>query len=122
MRDDAKTHAEQDLERRGAADTRNLADQTIYTAEKIMRDSGDKLSESTKADLQAKIDGLRADINTDRYDEVEQKTNDLRQMIEAAGVDMNAQQEAQVGGSAPDPEGDETSDQDDVVDGEIEDA
>jgi len=123
MRDDAKTHAEQDLERRGAAETRNLADQTIYTAEKIIHDSSDKLSESMKADLQAKIDGLRADINADRYDEVEQKTNDLRQMIEAAGVDMNAQQEeAQVGGSAPDPEGDETSDQDDVVDGEFEDA
>ncbi len=123
MRDDAKTHAEQDLERRGAAETRNLADQTIYTAEKIILDSSDKLSESMKADLQAKIDGLRADINADRYDEVEQKTNDLRQMIEAAGVDMNAQQEeAQVGGSAPDPEGDETSDQDDVVDGEFEDA
>jgi len=123
MRDDAKTHAEQDLERRGAAETRNLADQTIYTAEKTIHDSSDKLSESMKADLQAKIDGLRADINADRYDEVEQKTNDLRQMIEAAGVDMNAQQEeAQVGGSAPDPEGDETSDQDDVVDGEFEDA
>ena len=122
MRDDAKTHAEQDLERRGAAETRNLADQTIYTAEKVIYDSGDKLSESMKADLQAKIDGLRADINADRYDEVEQKTNDLHQMIEAAGVDMNAQQDAQVGGSAPDPEGNETSDQDDVVDGEFEDA
>ncbi len=122
MRDEAKTNAERDLELRGVAETRNRADQIIYTAEKIIQDSGDKLSESTKADLQAKIDGLRADINADRYDEVEQKTNDLRQMIEAAGVDINAQQEAQVGGSAPDPEGDESSDQDDVVDGEFEDA
>jgi len=94
---------------------------TIYTAEKIMHDSGDKLSESSKADLQGKIDGLRSDINADRYDAVEQKTNELRQMIEAAGVDMNAQQAEQVGGSAP--EGDEPSDQeDDVVDGEFEDA
>jgi molecular chaperone DnaK len=120
MRDEAKTHAEQDLERRGAAETRNRADQTIYTAEKIMHDSGDKLSESSKADLQAKIDGLRSDINADRYDAVEQKTNELRQMIEAAGVDMNAQQAEQVGGSTP--EGDEPSDQEDVVDGEFEDA
>ena len=120
MRDEAKTYAEQDLERRGAAETRNRADQTIYTAEKIMHDSGDKLSESSKADLQAKIDGLRSDINADRYDAVEQKTNELRQMIEAAGVDMNAQQAEQVGGSTP--EGDEPSDQEDVVDGEFEDA
>ncbi len=121
MRDEAKTNAERDLELRGVAETRNRADQIIYTAEKIIQDSGDKLSESTKADLQAKIDGLRADINADRYDEVEQKTNDLRQMIEAAGVDINAQQEEQVGGSAP--EGDEPPDQDDdVVDGEFEDA
>jgi molecular chaperone DnaK len=120
MRDEAKTHADQDLERREVAETRNRADQTIYTAEKIMHDSGDKLSESSKADLQAKIDGLRSDINADRYDAVEQKTNELRQMIEAAGVDMNAQQAEQVGGSTP--EGDEPSDQEDVVDGEFEDA
>ncbi len=121
MRDEAKTNADRDLELRGVAETRNRADQIIYTAEKIIQDSGDKLSESTKADLQAKIDGLRADINADRYDEVEQKTNDLRQMIEAAGVDINAQQEEQVGGTAP--VGDESPDQDDdVVDGEFEDA
>lgn len=120
MRDEAKTNAERDLERREVAETRNRADQTIYTAEKIMLDSGNKLSESIQADLQAKIDGLRSDINADRYDAVEQKTNDLRQMIEAAGVDMNAQQEEQVGGSAPG--GDEPSNQDDVVDGEFEDA
>ncbi len=121
MRDEAKTHAEQDLERRGAAEIRNRADQTIYTAEKLMHDSGDKLSESSKADLQAKIDGLRADVNADRYDAVEQKTNDLRQLIEAAGVDVHAQSEGQVGGGAP--ESDDTSDkEDDVVDGEFEDA
>ncbi len=120
MRDEAKTHAEEDLERRGAAETRNRADQTIYTAEKLMHDSGDKLSESSKADLQAKIDGLRADVNADRYDEVEQKTNDLRQLIEAAGVDIHAQAEGQVGSGAS--EGDETSAKDDVVDGEFEDA
>lgn len=120
MRDEAKTHAEQDRERRGAAETRNRADQTIYTAEKLMHDSGDKLSESNKADLQAKIDGLRADVNAERYDAVEQKTNDLRQLIEAAGVDVHAQPEGQVGSGAP--KGGETSDKDDVVDGEFQDA
>ncbi|MCK4742120.1 MAG: molecular chaperone DnaK [Anaerolineales bacterium] len=120
MRDEAKTHAEQDRERRGAAETRNRADQTIYTAEKLMHDSGDKLSESNKADLQAKIDGLRADVNAERYDAMEQKTNDLRQLIEAAGVDVHAQPEGQVGSGAP--EGSETSDKDDVVDGEFQDA
>jgi len=120
MRDEAKTHADQDRERRGAADTRNRADQTIYTAEKIMLASGGKLSDSIKANLQAKIDGLRADVNADRYDAVEQKIKELRQLIEDAGVDMNTQQEEQVGSGAP--EGDETSDKDDVVDGEFQDA
>ena len=119
MCDEAKTHAEYDLERRGAAETRNRADQAIYTAEKLMHDSSDKLSESMKADMRAKIDGLRADINADRSDEVEQKTNDLRQLIEAAGVDINAQTGGQVGGGAPD--GKETSDKNDVVDGEFQD-
>ncbi|MCK5634889.1 MAG: hypothetical protein KAI06_07370, partial [Anaerolineales bacterium] len=80
---------------------------------------GDKLSDSAKADLQAKIDGLRADINAESYDAVEQKIIDLHQLIEAAGVDIHAQQEGQVGSGAP--ESDETANKDDVVDGEFQD-
>ena len=119
MRDEAETHAEEDLERRGVAETRNRIDQAIYTAEKLILDSGDKLSDSAKADLQAKIDGLRADINAESYDAVEQKIIDLHQLIEAAGVDIHAQQEGQVGSGAP--ESDETANKDDVVDGEFQD-
>jgi len=119
MRDEAETHAEEDLERRGAAETRNRIDQAIYTAEKLMLDSGDKLSDSAKADMQAKIDGLRSDVNAESYDTVEQKIIDLHQLIEAAGVDIHAQPDAQVGGGAP--ESDETANEDEVADGEFQD-
>ena len=120
MRDEAKTHAEEDLERRGAAETRNQANQTIYTAEKILHDNSDKLSESMRADMQAKIDGLQADLNSDQYDAMEQKINEIHQLIEAVGAETSAAQEGQVGGSAP--EGEQEPDQDDVVDGEVQDA
>ncbi|MGB2896135.1 MAG: molecular chaperone DnaK [Anaerolineales bacterium] len=120
MRDEAETHAEEDLERRGAAEARNRIDQAIYTAEKLISDSGDKLSDSAKAELQAKIDGLRADVNAESYGAVEQKIIDLHQLIEAAGVDIHAPQDGQVGGGAP--ESDETANKDDVVDGEFQDA
>ena len=119
MRDEAETHAEEDLERRGAAETRNRIDQAIYTAEKLMLDSGDKLSDSAKADMQAKIDGLRSDVNAESYDTVEQKIIDLHQLIEAAGVDIHAQPDAQVGGGTP--ESDETANEDEVADGEFQD-
>ncbi|MCJ7824280.1 MAG: molecular chaperone DnaK [Anaerolineales bacterium] len=122
MRDEAKTNAEADLERRGAAETRNQVNQAIYTAEKIMKDRGDKLSDSIVADMQAKMDGLRADVNAERYDAVEQKINDLHQLIEAAGVDIPTQQEGQVGGGAPEGDGDQASEKDDVIDGEFQDA
>lgn len=119
MRDEAKTHAEEDLERRGAAETRNQANQTIYTAEKILHDNSDKLSESMRADMQAKIDGLQADLNSDQYDAMEQKINEIHQLIEAVGAETSASQEGQVGGNAP--EGEQEPDQDDVVDGEVQD-
>jgi molecular chaperone DnaK len=56
---EAEGHAAEDHSRREAAEARNQADHVAYQTEKTLKEYGDKLSESEKADIQAKLDALR---------------------------------------------------------------
>ena len=44
MMREAEAHADEDKKRREEIETRNRADQAVYAAERMVKDSGDKLS------------------------------------------------------------------------------
>ncbi|HXG88686.1 MAG TPA: molecular chaperone DnaK [Vicinamibacterales bacterium] len=67
MMREAESHAEDDKKRRDDIESRNKADQAVYTAERMLRDTGDKVSaadrgaiESAIADLKKAIEGGEA--------------------------------------------------------------
>jgi molecular chaperone DnaK len=62
MMRDAEAHADEDKRRREEIETRNRADQTVYAAEKMLADMGDKLTAGDKAAVQTEIDGLKSAI------------------------------------------------------------
>ena len=41
---EAESHAEEDRKRKEEIETRNRADQAMYAAEQMLKDSGDKMS------------------------------------------------------------------------------
>src|SRR5438094_497531 len=49
MRRDAESHADEDKKKRELIDLRNEADQSIWQIEKLMKEAGDKITESDKA-------------------------------------------------------------------------
>ncbi|THB70403.1 MAG: molecular chaperone DnaK, partial [Desulfovibrio sp.] len=57
---DAESHAEEDKKKQKLIETRNQADTLIYTTEKSIKDLGDKLDAETKADIEAKMEALKA--------------------------------------------------------------
>jgi len=59
MKHDAEAHAEEDKGKKEAAETKNLADQMIYTAEKTIKDAGDKISAEIKSSVEAKVADLK---------------------------------------------------------------
>src|SRR5215216_490757 len=63
MMKDAESHAEEDKKRREEIETRNRADQTVYAAEKMIQDMGDKLEASDKAAVQSAIETLKSAVN-----------------------------------------------------------
>jgi molecular chaperone DnaK len=62
MMKEAEAHAEEDRKRKEEIETRNQADQSAYAAERMLKDSGDKLSSSDKQPIESAIEDLKRAI------------------------------------------------------------
>jgi molecular chaperone DnaK len=66
MMREAEAHADEDKKRREEIETRNRADQAGYAAERMLKDTGDKLSSSDRAAVESAIEELKkASAGTD---------------------------------------------------------
>ena len=117
MVEEARQHADEDARRKETAELRNTADNTIFTAEKLLEDFDGQLPEDTKKQTREKIDALRQAMEGDDNDNLRALTDDLAQFIQALGAQMHQQQGAQ----EPDPaaQGKTSRDDEDVVDAEF---
>src|SRR6195952_5157308 len=59
---EAEQYAAEDASRRESVETRNQADQLVYTTEKFLADNGDKIPEDVKTEVQADLDALKATL------------------------------------------------------------
>ncbi len=59
MQQDAEAHAEEDKKKQQLAETKNLADQMVHTAEKALKDAEGKIGDDIKSSVQAKIDDVK---------------------------------------------------------------
>jgi len=71
---EAEKYAEEDKKRKEVVDTKNNLDQMIFGIEKVMKDSGDKLSEEDKTKLTAEMDSAK---------EVLKNSDDVEKLKEA---------------------------------------
>lgn len=77
MKKEAETHEAEDKKKKEEIDARNLADQMIYTAEKAIRDAGDKINEDVKTGVNTKIEDLRKIKDSGSLDDVKKATEAL---------------------------------------------
>src|ERR671937_398203 len=59
MMREAESHAEDDKKRREEIETRNRADQAIYGAERMVKDTGDKLGAADRQAIETAIDAVK---------------------------------------------------------------
>jgi molecular chaperone DnaK len=84
MMREAEAHAEEDRKRKEEIETRNHADQQAYAAEKMLKDSGDRLPASEKAPIESAIEDLKRAI----------EKNDVADMKKAMDALNTAQHKA----------------------------
>jgi len=84
-------------------ETRNLADGLCYTAEKSLKDAGDKVPEDLKKDIEGKIKSIRDNLQTDSMDTLKQKTQDLSNTLQKIGEYMYKQGSQDAGSQSQNP-------------------
>ena len=100
--EEAERYAEEDKKRKEEVDIKNQAESLVFQSEKALADFGDKVSESDKAPIQAKIDELKKAMEGGNTSDIKAKTDELQKAVydlsskvyQAAGA---AQQAAQGG-------------------------
>ena len=65
MMREAESHAEEDKTRKEAIETRNRADQSVYTAERMLKDAGDKLQASDRESIESAIADVKKTLESD---------------------------------------------------------
>ena len=123
MAKEAEANAEEDKNKREAAEARNVLDNTVYQAKKMMSDYGDKMSEEDKKNLQEAIDGCTKDIsessNKEKLEEVTKKLNDVMMPIGAKMYEAAKEQDATAEDAADDASDKKNDDKSDTVEGEV---
>jgi molecular chaperone DnaK len=88
MKKEAQMYAEQDRQKRELAEVRNSADALIYSAEKSMREWGEKLSADLKKEIEDKIALLRKAKESDNIQEIKTAIDELSKTIQKIGAQM----------------------------------
>jgi molecular chaperone DnaK len=113
MVQEAQRNAAQDQKRKELADARNLGDQAAYQAEKSLKDLGEKVSGSDRAEAEAQMNDLRDALKTDDINRIKRATESLQQTLTRIGQSAYSQQPGADGQTPQDGKGDEG-----VVEGE----
>jgi molecular chaperone DnaK len=121
---EAEAHEAEDRKRREETDTRNMAEQTVYSMEKLLKDNADKVSEGTRDLVQKDVDALKEALKGEDIEAVKAAMEKLNESGMKIGQEVySAQQASEAQGAAPDQdgapsEGTKPAD-DDVIDAEI---
>ncbi len=126
MRKEAEEHAEDDRHRKELVEARNNADNAAYTAEKTLRDLGDKVPADMKKKVEDQVTKVRQVMSSEDAAKIKSTTDELFQTIQQIGAAAYQQSGPAAGGTSgpsdssgpsgpqqPGPNGE------DVVDGEF---
>ena len=91
MKQEAEAHAEEDQKRKELVEVRNNADNAVYTAEKLLKDNGDKVPAEIKKEVEDGIASVKAVINSDDSAGIKSATEKLQQTIQKVGASMYQQ-------------------------------
>jgi len=96
---EAESHAQEDKQEREKAETRNEADNLIYTTEKSLRDYGDKITEDDRKAIETAVADLRKAMESDQVEEMKSKIEALKQAAYKLAEEVYKSTASQAGGT-----------------------
>jgi molecular chaperone DnaK len=112
----AEQFAEEDKKRREEVDTKNNAENLCYTAEKLITDSGDKIDEADKNEINGKVAALKEKTSGSDMEAIKASMDELQKAVYAVSEKLykasapqdqpNVDPTQQGGGDVPPADGD----------------
>jgi molecular chaperone DnaK len=97
MTKEAEAHASEDAEKKEKIEARNQADSLIFTAERSLKDAGDKVAEDVKKEVEEKISALKGVLDSGSKEDLETKTKELSESLQKIGQSMYQNQQTAAG-------------------------
>jgi molecular chaperone DnaK len=121
MKKDAELHAEEDKKRKENIDIKNQADGVVFTTEKMLKESGDKMPADDKKSLEEKVEELKKIKDGEQFEDMKKKMDELNEIAQKIGAAMYSQPQGGAEQAAPGAgaEAEEKKDEN-VVEGEVE--
>ncbi len=120
---EAEAHAEEDKKKRETIEVRNQLDNAVYQAEKLKKDSGDKLSDEDKKTLDEAIEAAKKVVADEKADKekLEAAVKELNDKLMPIGAKMyeSAQKEDSEDKDSDEKPGKKKNDKDEPVEGEV---
>ncbi len=114
MRKDAESHAEEDRKRKELIEARNNADNTVYAAEKALREFGEKVPAEIKTEIETNVAAVKKAAEGEDVAAIRSATDALGQVIQKIGASVYENPAAGAGEA-----GSSSSENPDVVEGEV---
>jgi molecular chaperone DnaK len=99
MKQDAQVHAEEDKKRKEKVEAKNIAESLVYSTEKALKDSGDKISEDKKKPVIEKMEALKEVLKKE-----ESTTEDIKKATEEFSTEAQKIGEELYKAAQPTPE------------------
>ena len=119
MRKDAELHADEDKKKQELIETRNVADTMVYTTEKMLKESGEKISADDKKQIEEKVAALKAVKDGDDVDAIKKASEALGEVAQKVGAAMYQQQTPPAGDTQTPPTAEEKKEEKAPIDGEV---
>ncbi len=100
MKKEAEENAEADKKKKENVDIKNQADAVVFTTEKLLKESADKMKAEDKTELEEKLKALKEVKDSDKYDEMKAKMEEMDAVAQRIGAAMYQNQQA-AGAGAP---------------------
>ena len=122
MKQEAETHSAEDEKNKELIEIRNQADTLIFSTEKALKESGDKVKPEDKKEVDEKLEELKKLKDSNEIDPLKKALDDLSQAIQKIGAQLYQKvEEEKAEQSEPEIKGksDDKKDKEKTVDGEF---
>ena len=122
MTKEAEANAEEDRKKKEEIEVKNQADTLVYTAEKALKDAGDKVPADVKTEVEEKIKAVKDAQNGSDLDVIKSKTEELSATLQKIGSAMyqgSEGSEQSAGGEEPKSENGSPDAKESAVEGEV---